>query len=64
MFDIYLLRCRLPIKVAELVEKEVPKGKRRVHSERGRCATSNEAILRKKDVTFVMWKCNKLRCAN
>jgi hypothetical protein len=48
MFDIYLLRCRLPIKVAELVEKEVPKGKRRVHSERGRCATSNEAILRKK----------------
>jgi hypothetical protein len=48
MFDIYLLRCRLYKKVAELFEKDAQYSVRKVHPGRGRRATSNEAILRKK----------------
>jgi len=63
MFDIYLLRCRCNKKVADLFEKDVQYGIRRVHPGSDRQAASNEAFLGKIEVTFVMWKYQKLRCA-
>jgi hypothetical protein len=53
MFDIYLLRCRPPLKVAELFEKDVQYGKKRVHSGRaGEPIRMKHSLV--KDVTFVM----------